>query len=151
MAGHARNRNDASEPASHPCAIVGGMGGDPCSRNDASPAVRFTETARCLGAAARSAGLAVPAFRSPPRVAGAHRTLRHYPGGALVSVTLRDRPFDDVVVDMVEGLVRANRLEGEAAAHARGTLLEAAHAGATTRGRLPSPGARMAERQTQAA
>ncbi len=131
--------------------MVGGMGGDPCSRHDASPAVRFTETARCLGAAARSAGLTVPAFRSPPRVAGASRTLRHFPGGALVSVTLRDRPFDDVVVDMVEGLVRANRLEGEAAARARAALLEAASAAASTRGRLPSPRARMAERQTQAA
>jgi hypothetical protein len=77
--------------------------------------------------------------------------LRHFPGGALVSVTLRDRPFDDVVVDMVEGLVRANRLEGDAAARARGTLLEAAHAGGARRGDLPSPRARMAERQTQAA
>lgn len=127
------------------------MGGDPGSRVDASPAVRFTETARCLGAAARSAGLTVPAFRSPPRVAGAQRTLRHFPGGALVSVTLRGRPFDDVVVDMVEGLVRANRLEGDAAEQARGTLLDAAHDAATTRGRLPSPRARMAERHTQAA
>jgi hypothetical protein len=132
--------------------MVHGMGGDPCSRVDASPAVRFAETARCLGAAARSAGLTVPAFRSPPRVAGARRTLRHFPGGALVSVTLRDRPFHEVVVDMIEGLIRANGLEGRAAEQARGTLLDAAGAYAGEGGRrLPSPRARMAERQTQAA
>ncbi len=117
-----------------------------------SPAIQFTQAARRLGAAARAAGLSVPAFRSPPRVAGARRTLRRYPDGAVVSVTLRGRPFDDVVVDMVEGLVRVNRLDGEAARRFRGELLHAVtddpSAGS---GDLPSPRARMAERQTQAA
>jgi hypothetical protein len=78
--------------------------------------------------------------------------LRRYPDGAVVSVTLRGRPFDDVVADMVEGLVRVNRLDGEAARRFRGELLHAVtdepSAGS---GDLPSPQARMAERQTQAA
>ncbi|HSO96118.1 MAG TPA: hypothetical protein VLV81_08760 [Acidimicrobiia bacterium] len=115
-----------------------------------SPAIQFTQAARRLGAAARAAGLSVPAFRSPPRVAGAHRTLRRYPDGAVVSVTLRDRPFDDVVTDMVEGLVRVNRLDGDAARRCRGELLDAV-TDDSGRGDLPSARARMAERQTQAA
>src|SRR5260370_32222530 len=102
------------------------MGGAPHPRTTGSPAIRFTQVARRLGAAARAAGLSVPAFRSPPRVAGVHRTLRRYPDGAVVSVTLRGRPFDDVVVDMVEGLVRVNRLDGSRAAQLRSDLLRAA-------------------------
>ena len=43
------------------------------------PALRFADAARRLGAAAHEAGLRVPAFRSPPRVAGAARTIRRYP------------------------------------------------------------------------
>jgi hypothetical protein len=67
-------------------------------------------------------------------------------------VTLRDRPFDDVVVDMVEGLVRVNRLDGDEARRFRGELLDAVTDDPSAgRGDLPSPRARMAERQTQAA
>lgn len=88
------------------------------------PVLRFADAARSLGAAARSAGLVVPAFRSPPRVPGAARTLRRYPGGAVVSVTL-DRPFDEVRADMVEGVVVVNRLDGEAAMRFRTALLDA--------------------------
>jgi len=112
--------------------------------------VQFAHAARRLGAAARAAGLTVPAFRSPPRVPGAQRTLRRYPGGAVISVTLRDRPLAEVTADMVEGLVRVNRLDGDAAGRARAALLDAAHE-AVRDDRLPSAGARMAERQTQAA
>ena len=43
------------------------------------PALRFADAARRLGAAAHEAGLQVPAFRSPPRVPGAARTIRRYP------------------------------------------------------------------------
>jgi hypothetical protein len=105
--------------------------------------LRFADVARRLGAAARAAGLVVPAFRCPPRVPGAARTVRRYPGGAVVSVVLRDRPFDRAAADMVEGVLVVNRLEGEAAQHVRTTLLEAAG--------VASPHARVAERQTQAA
>jgi hypothetical protein len=120
-----------------------------------TPALRFAETARRVGAATRAVGLAVPAFRCPPRVAGAERTIRRYPGGTVVSVRLRDRPFEEVVTDMVEGVVVANRLSGDAALRLRTALLDAAHRGAGASDQdmpVPSnPSARMAERQTQAA
>jgi hypothetical protein len=125
------------------------MGGDPRPRS-AATALEFAQTARRLGAAARAEGLTVPAFRSPPRLRGAVRTVRHYPGGALISVVRRDRSLMDVTADMVEGVVRANRLDGDAAGRARAALLAAARE-APPEDRLPSNGARMAERQTQAA
>jgi hypothetical protein len=86
--------------------------------------LRFADAAKQLGAATRAAGLTVPAFRCPPRVAGAHRTIRRFPGGAVVSVVLRDRPWDEVASDMVEGVVVVNHLEGEAALRVRTGLLE---------------------------
>lgn len=75
-----------------------------------TPSVRFADVARRLGAAAHANGLAVPAFRCPPRTAGALRTLRRYPGGTVVSVRLRDRAFQAVVGDMVDGVLAANRV-----------------------------------------
>ncbi len=64
----------------------------------------------------------MPAFRCPPRVADAARTIRRYPGGAVVSVRLRDRSFEAVAADMVEGVLVVNRLEGEAAHRMREAL-----------------------------
>src|SRR5207342_2732851 len=77
---------------------------------DCSSTVSFAHAVRRLGAAARAAGLTVPAFRSPPRRPGAPRTIRRLPGGPVVAVVLRGRAFDDVLADMVEGVVVANRL-----------------------------------------
>ena len=77
------------------------------------------------------------------------RTLRRYPDGAVVSVAVRDRPFEDVAADLVEGVVRVNGLEGEGAARARRDLLRCRVT--PEPGGLPSPRARMAQRQTQAA
>jgi hypothetical protein len=92
---------------------------------DRSSTVRFAHAARRLGAAARAAGLTVPAFRSPPRRSGTPRTIRRLPGGPVVAVVLRDRAFDDVLVDMVEGVVIANALQDPAASRIRRTLLDA--------------------------
>ena len=93
---------------------------------DASVGVEgFAAVARRLADTTRAAGLAVPAFRSPPRIPGAARSLRRYPGGTVVSVRLRDRPFDAVIADMVEGVIVTNRLSGEAALRARTYLAEA--------------------------
>jgi hypothetical protein len=86
------------------------------------PAMRFADSARRLGAATHAAGLAVPAFRCPPRVPGATRTIRRYPGGAVVSVSLRGRPFEDAVTDMVEGVLAANRVPESDAASVREVL-----------------------------
>lgn len=126
------------------------MGGAPGPLDSVSPAVLFTRAARELGAAARAAGLEVPAFRSPPRLEGAIRTVRQFPGGAVVSVAVRGRAFEDVAVDLVEGIVRINGLEGDAAAAARHELLDVVRVAPEAEG-LASPGARMAQRQTQAA
>jgi hypothetical protein len=89
-----------------------------------APALRFADAAKRLGAATRAASLVVPAFRCPPRVAGARRTVRRYPGGAVVSVLIRERPWEEVAGDMVEGVLVVNRLEGEAALRVRTALLE---------------------------
>jgi len=89
---------------------------------DRSSTVRFARAARQLGAAARAAGLTVPAFRSPPRRPGAPRTIRRLPGGPVVAVALRDRAFPDVLADMVEGVVIANGLQEPAASRIRGVL-----------------------------
>jgi hypothetical protein len=88
-------------------------------------ALLFSQAARRLGAATRAAGLTVPAFRCPPRVADALRTIRRYPGGAVVAVRLRGRPFSDVASDMVEGVLAVNRLDETAATRMRPLLREA--------------------------
>ena len=118
-------------------------------RPRAGAVLQFSDTARRLGSAAGAAGLVVPAFRCPPRVAGARRTVRRYPGGAVVSVTLRERPFDEVRADMIEGVVVVNRLEGDEALRTRTALLESLHPDAAPD--VASPEARVAERQTRAA
>ena len=89
------------------------------------PTIRFADLARRLSAASRASGLVVPAFRTPPRRAGVPRTIRRLPGGPVVAVALRDRVFAEVLADMVEGIVIANRLEGAAAGRIRSTLLDA--------------------------
>jgi len=90
-----------------------------------APTARFATVARRLGAATRAAGLIVPAFRTPPRRPGVPRTIRRLPGGPVVAVVLHGRVFTEVVADMVDGVVVANRLEGESAGHVRATLLRA--------------------------
>jgi hypothetical protein len=138
---------------------------------DGVPALRFATAARRLGAAARASGLVVPAFRSPPGVRGATRTLRRYPGGAVVSVRLRDRAYGDVVDDMIDGVLATNRVPAESAPRFRRAFrlalgepeapdvdlvaleqqeVEEGAAAAVTPPSL-SAQARVAERQTQAA
>jgi hypothetical protein len=92
---------------------------------DVAPPIRFAELARRIGAAARAAGLVVPAFRTPPRRSGVPRTIRRLPGGPVVAVRSRQRPTADVVADMVDGVIAANRLTGDGAARMRATLLTA--------------------------
>ena len=91
------------------------------------PALRFADAARRLGGAAHAAGLAVPAVRCPPRIAGAARTIRRYPGGTVVSVRLRGRPFEAALDDMVEGVLVANCVEPADAVRIRAALEDAVH------------------------
>lgn len=88
--------------------------------------VRFAAAVRALATASRRMGLAVPAFRSPPRVPGADRTLRRgTDGSAVVAVRRRGRPFAAVLADLVEGVVVVNDLAGIDAARARDGLWHA--------------------------
>jgi hypothetical protein len=85
--------------------------------------LRFAAAVRVIAAEARLLGLEVPGFRSPPRLAGADRSLRRRPGSSpAIAVRLQGRPFDAVVVDMVEGVVVANGLVGSRADAARRRL-----------------------------
>ncbi len=88
--------------------------------------LRFATAARALGDVARARGLAVPAFRSPPRLTDVDRTIRRRrDGGATVSVRLGGRPWPAVLGDMVEGVVVANGLVGPPAMRARAQLWSA--------------------------
>ena len=129
---------------------------------DGVPALTFASAARSLGTAARAAGLEVPAFRSPPRIAGADRSIRRFPGGAVVAVRVRGRSLAPVLEDMVEGVLVANRVRGEARPRLRLALLAAALGDALPApAPTPSPAGppaptltpptRVAERHTQAA
>jgi hypothetical protein len=89
-------------------------------------AVHFAAAARLLAAEARARGLVPPGFRSPPRLAGADRSLRRRAdGSAVVAVRLRGRPMDMVVADMVDGLLAANGLAGGDAARHREAMVAA--------------------------
>jgi len=91
-----------------------------------STSLRFAATVRTLSAAARDRGLAVPGFRTPPKLAGAERTIRRFgDGSATVAVVLRGRPFQAVIADLIEGIVVANRLAGPEATRVRTALWEA--------------------------
>ena len=105
---------------------LGVVGGVHAGRVESQSLVGFTQTARTLAAGARAAGLLVPAFRTPPKRTDAVRTIRRLPGGTVVAVRVRGRSRVDVVGDMVEGVVRANGLSGEAATRLRTALLAAA-------------------------
>ncbi|MCB1015024.1 MAG: hypothetical protein KDB10_07890 [Acidimicrobiales bacterium] len=92
--------------------------------------LRFAAAARSLAHAARRRGLAVPAFRSPPRLVGVDRSIRRRPdGAATVSVRLRGRPWVAVLADMVEGVVVANALSGGAADQCRTAMWSAVEGG----------------------
>jgi hypothetical protein len=96
-------------------------------------ALQFGAACRTLAAAARRGGLVPPSFRSPPRVAGADRTVRHRGGGAaVVAVAFQGRPPNAVLADLVEGVIVANRLSGAAAIRARSALWEAVSAEAAS-------------------
>ena len=87
---------------------------------------RFAEAGRRLAAAATVMELRVPAFRTPPRVAGLDRTIRRGPGGSvLVSVRSRGRTWPAVLADMIEGVVCANELSPHDAARVRNALWQA--------------------------
>lgn len=93
-----------------------------------SELLTFATIARTVARQARTMGLVVPVFRSPPRLAGADRTicLRH--GDLIVAVRSRGRPFGDVASDVVEGIVVCNPRNDRETMHIRRELLRALEA-----------------------
>ena len=87
-----------------------------------SSTVRFAHAVRTISESARLQGLEVPMFRSPPRRREAVRTIRRTRRGATVSVVLGDRPWANVLADLVDGVVAVNRLEGGPAIRCRTAL-----------------------------
>ncbi|MBO58837.1 MAG: hypothetical protein VX797_08355 [Actinomycetota bacterium] len=71
----------------------------------------FAETARIIGQVARKHNLAVPTFRSPPRIEEVHRSIRRGNDFSVVSVSFNDRPYNAVISDMIEGVLVANSLD----------------------------------------
>lgn len=94
---------------------------------EASPTVRFAAAARQITNVCRSKGYKPPTFRSPPKTPGVDRTLRRLPNldRCIVSVTLRGRPIDDVLADMIDGTIAALDLDGAPAEALRAALWEA--------------------------
>ncbi|MCB0977479.1 MAG: hypothetical protein KDB02_08475 [Acidimicrobiales bacterium] len=91
-----------------------------------SNSLHFATTVRTLAAAARSRGLVVPGFRSPPKLPGADRTIRRYgDGSTTVAVVVKGRPFQAVTADLIEGVIVANDLSGGEATRTRTWLWEA--------------------------
>ena len=87
----------------------------------------FARTSRRVAAAARSGGLAVPVFRSPPATPGLDRTMkRRRDGSPVVSIRLGGRPEAAVCADLIDGVLAVNALDPPVAAHWRRVLWEAA-------------------------
>ena len=94
--------------------------------NSTGRCLAFAEAARQLGMAVRGQGLIVPSFRSPPREVGRRRTLSRHPDGSVtVSVMVRNRIWEAVLADMIEGVVAANQMDGIDAEVLRDQLWEA--------------------------
>lgn len=88
--------------------------------------------------------------------------MRRYPGGAVVSVRLRGRTYAEVVDDMIDGVLVANRVSAESVPRLRRafqlalgeTEIDLTEIDLTKEEQAPptlAPQARVAERQTQAA
>jgi hypothetical protein len=87
----------------------------------------FAIAVETIAERARRLGLLVPVFRSPPALDGADRTCRRRRDGDLiVAIRVRGRPFTDVLVDIVDGVLVANHLDLEDRARVRHTLLSVA-------------------------
>lgn len=97
---------------------------------------QFSALARRVADQARGLGLEPPAFRTPPKVDGADRTLRRTPDGGrggVVAVRLSGRTAAAVVADLVEGVVAVNSLGGDDAVRVRSALLAGISLGASRR------------------
>ncbi|MDP7066510.1 MAG: hypothetical protein QF637_02690 [Acidimicrobiales bacterium] len=93
---------------------------------DSAPSVRFSMVAKTIGRLGAQVGFTVPGFRSPPRSGEIDRTLRKDGSGSIVAVRIKDRQFEAVVADMIEGVVVCNGLSAERSSELRNLLWRAA-------------------------
>ncbi|WP_419848803.1 hypothetical protein [Candidatus Poriferisocius sp.] len=101
-------------------------GGNQRQESTTGRCLAFAEAARLLGMAVRGQEMVMPSFRSPPREVGRRRTLaRHDDGSVTVSVMVRNRVWEAVLADMIEGVVAANQMDGIDAEVLRDHLWEA--------------------------
>ena len=77
---------------------------------ESAPSVRFAIVAKVLTQVSARCGIEVPGFKSPPRSVDLDRTVRHQSSGSVVSVRIKDRPFEAVIGDMIEGVILCNDL-----------------------------------------
>ena len=93
---------------------------------DSAPSVRFSMVAKVIGRLGSQIGFTVPGFRSPPRSGEIDRTLRKDRSGSIVAVRIKDRQFEAVIADMIEGVVVCNGLSTERSGEIRNLLWRAA-------------------------
>jgi len=75
-----------------------------------APSLRFSIVAKVISEVCARCGLEVPGFKSPPRSADLDRTTRRQSSGSVVAVRIKDRPFEAVIADMIEGVILCNDL-----------------------------------------
>lgn len=79
--------------------------------------------ARRLATYCHQVGITAPGYRSPPSEPGVSRALKRYPDGSVVvSIALRGRSRDEVLADMIDGVIVANGLRSGRAENLRTTL-----------------------------
>ena len=93
---------------------------------ESAPSVRFTIVAKTISQVVASCGLEVPGFKSPPRSGDVDRTVRRVNRGSIVAVRIKDRPFEAVIADMIDGVVVCNDMSTERAGKLRNLLWGAA-------------------------
>ena len=93
---------------------------------ESAPSVRFAIVAKTITQVVASCGLEVPGFKSPPRSGDVDRTVRRVNRGSIVAVRIKDRPFEAVIADMIDGVVVCNDMSTERAGKLRNLLWGAA-------------------------
>ena len=93
---------------------------------ESAPSVRFAIVAKTISQVVASCGLEVPGFKSPPRSGDVDRTVRRLSRGSVVAVRIKDRPFEAVIADMIDGVVVCNDMSTERAGKLRNLLWGAA-------------------------
>ena len=92
------------------------------SKIESAPSVRFSMIAQAFGRIGAQVGFVVPGFRTPPRSRESDRALRKDTSGSVVAVRIKDRPFEAVIADMVEGVIVCNGLPAARSGELRNLL-----------------------------